>query len=416
MVRLGTMFVLTAFLSGGCGPLHLGGVTKPSGESRHKVEVPPADQPAPPVEDGSAPDQVRQILSTERDIPIETFLTTWGREVPARIRATSLRFDFRANVRGARFECRSSAQVAFEPCSQGNAAIFSRLRHGQQVALWVRARSLEGRVDLTPLQIGFVVDLVSGVIPEDWAADVVDEQPLLNVADVPLESTSGGVELDSFGKPLQRQLQVGSWYAVAVPWSMYLASWSSTKTWNGGIHSLRILGRPSSREDERCDRTFERSVPGPRGTTYCEGTSTRVQSAEEFARPLPWNHAELVSAAGDERLFASAFDSDTDPAAQGWWLSQICSGAAQAGRSRVQLLSEFYGVIPREETLVWCQMRDSSGGWWWTGIFDAKLGEARRMQVVYALRAGGVMSSGEQFAARMSEIIPRIVVPIAPTQ
>lgn len=413
MIRLGTTLVLTALLSGGCGALPLGNAKDPTGTSRHKVEVPP-EQPVPPTSGEEPAGRALQMLSSERDIPVETFLTTWGREVPARIRGTSLRFDFRANVRGARFECRSTVQAPFAPCSQGNAAIFTRLRHGQQVALWVRARSLEGRVDLTPLQIGFVVDLVAGVIPEDWAADVMEETPLLNVADIPLESPSGGVDVDASGKPQQRQLQVGSWYAVAVPWSMYLASWSTTKTWNGGIHALRVMGRTSSRDGEACERSFERTVSGPRGTTYCEGTPTRAQAAESFARPLPWNHAELVSAAGDERLFASAFDSDLDPTAQGWWLPEVCAGAAHAGRTRVQLLSEFYGTTPREETLSWCQMRSPDGAWWWTGVFDAKLGEARRMQVVYALRAGGVMSSGEQFAARMAEIIPRIVVPIAP--
>jgi len=429
MHRIGV--VIIAMMLTACGAVreHLSGsgrlAPKSDNTTTDVAPAPQLDAPAPPGgSDSSGRGTDRRPVIDPRDdrfVPIETFLAARG-EIPPRLMATSARFEFRSNIEGARFECRFVGDAAFSPCPQGNQIEYARLRHGQQAAVFVRARGPSGRVDLSPLQIGFVVDLVAGTPLDGDAAGFGGRMMApLEVSQIPLAEEAPPAAGDA--TPVDRQVLVGHWYAVSVPWTMTMTSYASSVTYSGQLRTLRALGPEAAGSlgatGAGCTKTFERQVVGPAGRPYCEGTPTRAESLADSDRPMPWNHAELVSGSGDERLLVSAFarsSDNQDPAEGRLQLAQLCNGNPTAGQITIPLLARFFAGERSGEVFRFCQFRAGDGAWWWLGVFTSELSpEAGSLQVIYAIESARGIGSGNEFAARASQILPRVIVPIAPT-
>jgi len=394
-------------------------------KSKSDQTVTPDAAPGHPTSGSStpSPEDIELGKAIERTLPIETFLLGLT-ELPPRLKANSLTLSFRSNASQAAFECRVAVNAPWAPCPMGNKFRFAALRHGQTIALWVRAKGADGRADLSPLQIGSLVDLQDGVTVANAMEEAAEERPLVRADQLPVEMdqepSNGSLDV------AERKVQVGSFYGVVVPWEMFVATYSTSKTYNSSLQILRVLGRNAGAayDGERCDREFERVVAGPAPTRqspqslqYCEATPGRQQLDQSYARPMPYNHVELVVARDfGEKILVAAFDSDPDPYEVRLGIDHICRNAGAAGSQAVPVLNEFFGVEPAREMLSWCQVRSVNGSFWWVGIMTASLSskpDAPRVRVIYSVNADRGILSGQQFASRAAAVLTKVIVPIA---
>jgi hypothetical protein len=233
-------------------------------------------------------------------------------------------------------------------------------------------------------------------------------------------------ELPTAGGGGDRVLQVGSYYAIIVPPADAMTSYSTTKTTNSLIHSMRLLDSPLTTIEQGigCSQLYDKVVAGPNGASYCDATPSDAEWAAETATPAPKNHAEIVHLTGpaayDEKVLVAAFDADADPVEAHLGLEGSCQGAFYSGTAAVAGLNQFYGLDSALASFAWCQVRDGSGRYWWLGTFAAALGGqhapagAPRVRVIYAAAADLGLFSGPQFAERAGRVLPAMIQPIAP--
>ena len=385
------------------------------GKPKKKSETPSA-APEKPKAIPQSPEEIEFSQALERSLPVETFLLGM-RELPTRLKATTVLLRFRSNMSKATFECRTAAGSPWEPCPLGDKFRIAQLKHGQTIALWVRAKGQDGRIDTSPLMLGTLIDLQDGVTVSNAIEEAQDQSPLVKADQLPAEmdrEPQGGATIVA-----ERKVLVGSYYGVVVPWQMYVATYSTSKTYNASLQILRVLGRNAGTayDGERCDRDFERIVQGPRGLQYCEATPGRAQLEETYAKPMPYNHVELVFAKDfGEKIMVAAFDQDTDPLESRLGIDHVCSGAPSSGTQAVPVLNEFFGVEPAREMLTWCQVRAANGSFWWVGGISALLNgnpDSPRIKIIYSVNADRGILSGQQFAGRAASMLTKVIVPIA---
>jgi hypothetical protein len=363
----------------------------------------------------TAPKPSATTLGVIQDIPVETFVVAGG-TIPQRLRATELKLQLRSNIDGATFECRQDVDAVFKKCPEGDAFAFRSLVHGQGYTLAVRAKSPDGRLDKTPYTVSFVVDRVAG--QEPFTAASTSTQGLVAPSALPrqIETTSTAVSDQT------RELQIGSYYSVVVPYSMSVASFATTKTPTGRMRLLYLdaAGSGSVFSGQGCNREFETLIPATDALRYCEATPNHEQYAAAYARPLPMNHLELVSSMAGrpvEKLLVSGFDSEIDPFESGLGIETLCATAQAQGTSTVPVLRRFAELQPDREQFRWCQVRGGDGQWWWLGYFGARLGRATtspRLKVVYSASAARGIVSPQQFLERASTLLSNVIVPLGP--
>lgn len=352
-------------------------------------------QPTPP-----AVVKPRTVDRLVEGVPVETFLVG-GLQVPDLLKLQDLTLSFRSNVEGATFECRAGASRDFVACG-GDTFSFKSMANGSAQALEVRARSPLGELDGSPLAIAFVVDLERGGVPSPRTRQAA-------VAALP----STAQELVA-----ARSLQLGSSFAVAVPGGagLHVASYSTDKTYNGRLETMRLM----SIYPAACLKGYERTTTIDTGELYCEATPTRAELVTDNAKPLPRNHLEVVKLEGDtvnvaERLVLAAFDADADQAETHVGIEESCRGAAGSGQTRVaNMVREFSGAAGAG-AIFWCQTQDRNGGWWWFASFAYEsAGGKARVKGIYAASAKLGIFSGQDMVARTSALVRDVVVPVAP--
>lgn len=347
--------------------------------------------------------------AADPNAPLETLLQG-GLILPERLKAETLTISFKANAPGARFECLLGTSSSYEPCD-GSSYAFGRLNHAQSYALKVRARTPDGRVDATPLEVSFVVDLLTG------------QAPLLlpTTDDVDAKIPEAASDLPQAGKSAStagRALQVGSYFAVVAPVDQQVTSYATNKNYALTQRYFRLMPSPVP-----CTGTFEEVVAGAQGsgTSYCEATPNAAEWQTKYSnltKPVPKNHVEMVrpSAQGiEERLEVAAFDDDQDPAEARLGLGAVCQNANYQGETQVGLLTTFYGDVTRQ-LFRWCQAKDEKGEWWWIGSFAAVVSRnpnPARLTVTYAVNVRQGLFSGQQFSAYAERRLPSLIIPIA---
>jgi hypothetical protein len=395
-------------------PLLIAALTGCGGKIRAPWDKPEAEGPVAIDDDAGKPrGPTAPVAPYERDdrIPVETFLV--GSPIPERLKASALTVSVRSNVVGAAFECQLDGG-AFAPCG-GAAYAFKDLAHGQVGALSIRARAPDGQIDGSPLAVSFIVDMHGGMAPGDASTDAGPVTP----GDLP-EPTQP--PQDGEGPLESRQLQLGSFFAVAVPYDQLVTSYSTSKTYNSRVNMLRLMGEHagSAYAGIGCGREYERVVDASGGRQYCDGTPTRAQLIQDYARPLPYNHVELVrgaAAATDEKILIAAYDGEPDPVENKLGINGTCANSGYRGKTSVPVIADFFGEDPARAIVTWCQVRDRAGDWWWVGAFTARLGQtqdAPRVAVIYTAATTLGIVSPAQFMGRIGRLIPSIVVPIAP--
>jgi hypothetical protein len=395
---------LVALLLAGCGaPLPGQG---PHGRSRASQLERLRYRPAPARPNAPAtPGPARPDASTGKGVkaPLNTMLVD-GLTVPVRIKASVVKVSFRSNDASAAFDCRTSPAAAYAPCPDGASYSFAQLVHGQAYQLSVRAHALDGRVDASPLEVAFYADFENG---EPFGAGAVLP---------PLPTTLPGV--DGAGA---RRLQLGMFYAVAVPAAYEVTSYSTTQTYNSRLLILHRLGEQNGEAyaGESCTRTFERIIAGEGpGEELCNATPTRAELQQAgYARVMPYDHVEMV-VPGDERILIAAFESEIDPAETTLGIDAACALAAARGRTALPAFERFYGEGAPRDPMEWCEVQGSDGNWWWRGRFTAQLTarvDGPRITVVYSASARQGLFSGQSFAVHVSERIRAALLPILPT-
>jgi hypothetical protein len=362
-----------------------------------------------PVQTGPAP----QING--QDVPVETFLVG-GLSIPNRVKSEILELNFRSNIQDATFQCKLNEEE-FETCNGGNSYTFQNLIHGRGYSLQVRARTLRGAVDNSPLSFEFLSDKITGDFPF--------ENPSLNTQ---IDPTKMPVALQGMGKPddkdvlENRSLQVGTATGVVVPKDMTVTSYSTTKTYSGVLRMIRLLGPHggAAYQNVPCEQEWEVSLDLPSGKRYCDSRPTREQLRLSLPAHMPWNHLEMVTGSGestDEKILVASFDDENDPTESMLGINFICQGSRTSGQSAVPMLNTFYGYKPDVEIFQWCQTRDEKGAYWWLGSFDAPLKNSPgspRIRVIYSIAADRGIISGAQFTNHVGSIITKIVIPLTP--
>ena len=405
MTRLGV--IVMVLFSAGCGSDPRGwkpwASSHPNKQTSSSSTTPVKQPPkALPKQTSGRDASVPVAAVTRSPVTVETFLVG-GRAIPDRLKARTLTLAFRSNIALATFECRLAPAFLFSPCPEGAQFTFNNLADGASATLNVRAKAPSGSVDPSPIVISFVVDLAHGLTVDDLAIP-----PATAIASVSeLLAT--------------RSLQLGSFYALAVPPDGMITSFSTDKTYNTKIRILRRLGDDggSAYTDEPCNRFYEQTVDVGQGATYCDGTPTHAQWASDYRTPMPLNHVEVVrhDAAGviTEKLLLAAFDAEADQAEGHMGIVDVCAKATASGQTRVGIVRDFYAAPTALASLGWCQVQDPAGAWWWIGAFTHSPGDGVRVRGIVALAASssGVFS-GQDFAAFVGASLSESLVPLAP--
>ncbi len=412
----------------------------PSSDRKDKAPT-PSSSPAP-----TNPLGVNQFLSSEIAVPVETIL--FGNKIPERLKADAMTLSYRSNIEGATFECRTAKADGFSACPEGDKFTFKELIHGQSYYFSVRAKAPNGALDGSPIEIAFLIDKQNGEpMTSVDSSGTAPEQPLTPQA-LPREETpppTGTSEPQATG--ISREIQVGGFYAMIVPYDMHVASFSTTKTLNGDLHLLRIVGnrgRGTAYEGVSCDRPWETPLASIDDYDYCEGTPTKQQVITGYSNPMPFNHVELVrgnEAYSSEKILAAAFDGEQDPSEQKLGITTTCGNTRMRGEASIPVLNKYLGISPDRKLFQWCQVRSTNGTSWWIGYFGAYLattsittinnGSAAnasnpstrvstprqnppRIKVIYSAQVMRGLETSRDFLVRAATMLPQVIVPLAP--
>ena len=350
-----------------------------------------------------------------------------GTEIPARLRATSLRVSVTANDPLASFDCQTGGQSSWVACNAGAGYDFGRLVHSKNYSVAIRAHGADGRVDANPVSVSFFVDMLGGESPAlpGTPRSLADSIVLpTSVADLPVAvqpSTPAALVSQS------RFLQVGAYYAMTVPGNAVVAGYATDKTYNGITHSLLLMpsGGTIIGNNGVCTASYQRLVTAGDGASYCDATPSSSDQVAAGIAALPRNFLEIAlnpSSGLHEALFAAALDGAKSGAAEDLAVGRIsikerCQGAASAGQSPIPLLNQFYAGSAQTQTLVWCRTKAASGRSQWLGLVQAVLtadpaGPALR--IIYAVDIGQQVITSNQFIERVSVILRRQLTAIAP--
>lgn len=340
--------------------------------------------------------------------PVETYLTP-GTMIPSRVKATHFTVHFRSNAPLAVFECSLNLQE-FTPCVD-DSFTFRTIVQGQAYSLKVRALTADGLGDLTPLEVNFVGDLLTGDPPEVPVKGKLIE----HASDIPLALAPGEAEEG-------RTLQVGSLFGVVLPAEASVLAYATDRTYNTVLRTFRLVDGPTSwlYESQPCNpaagETFATITPAVR---YCEATPSTEAWGKRKPAPLPRNHLEWAIGGGpkgrvSERLIVAASRKE-EQLLNSPLKGTTCARAMTSGHSAIAAVPGFFLGTTRTVSFAWCQIRDEQGVFWWVGSFDFPgQGEAAEtLQVTYAVNTQVGIFSGGQFAARAQDKLTGWLVALA---
>lgn len=342
-----------------------------------------------------------------------------GLKIPRVLKANALVAKFVSNESDATFECERDVSGRYVPCQGGGVYDFGRLIHQRGYSLNVRARSADGRLSPEPLAIRFAVDLVTGesptvplTVPSTTAPEVTSPGSATDLPPVlssPPTAASG------------RSLQLGSFYAVQVPFDTRVITYATSKTYNGRLLTITMLNAPINTlftQNNSCQHPYEKIVLTPDQVSYCEGTPNIEDLALNTVQMPPLNFVNLALSVNGgiltENLLFAAFERGSEPVAEGNIKLNQCRPDLPQGSITLPLIPKFYGG--RELGHIhWCQYQDGAGLWWWGAVVTSSLGSgdaAATLKIYYSVSASLGMITETQVVDRLQRIVLPLLLPI----
>lgn len=314
------------------------------GKKSKNKSTPPAPQvspsPSPVVQPGP-----QQVIPTPLAAVLTEILGTEG-IVNGEVTQPSIKFTFRTQSVGARFDCKHDTETSFSKCPGDNSYEFVGLKDGEQHSLTVHAVNDQARLVGKDETISFKVNLSKVTIlnadgleqtpatggtrqlrfqypgATSFMCTLNQQQPQdcanglpLNISQLPTGSYHLQVEARNQGgqvigtnvlnfcaqrcsdsatggtNPIQPQnFLVGNFYSVQVPPQMHVTEYATNKNVNNQLTYYRIStsSDPFYTGNYTCNSMFDalRQLPGPNGSTmtYCVSTPPVLPNTRNPAR------------------------------------------------------------------------------------------------------------------------------------
>ncbi|MBM4253527.1 MAG: hypothetical protein FJ146_16285 [Deltaproteobacteria bacterium] len=384
--------------------------------------APAQPEPRSPIsqlpDTASDPAQARDQAGTTGKVL--TVSLTEGLKIPRVVKANALVAKFTSSEPDATFECERDGNGRFVPCQDGGVYDFGRLIHQRGYSLNVRARSADGRLSPEPLAIRFAVDLVTGeppsvplTVPPTTAPELTNPGSATELPPVlvsPPTAASG------------RSLQLGSFYAVQVPFDTRVITYATSKTYNGRLLTITMLHAPINTlftQNNSCQHPYEKIVFTSDQVPYCEGTPNLEELSLNTVQMPPLNFVNLALSVNGgilaENLLFAAFEQGSEPIAEGNIKLNQCRPDLPQGSVTMPLIPKFYGG--REPGHIhWCQYQDGAGLWWWGAVVTSSIGSgddaAATLKIYYSVSASLGMITETQVVDRLQRIVLPLLLPI----
>jgi hypothetical protein len=218
-----------------------------------------------------------------------------------------------------------------------------------------------------------------------------------------------------------RSLQLGSFYAVQVPFDARVITYATNKTYNGRILTITMLNAPINTlftQNNSCQRSYEKTVLAADQVPYCESTPSLEDLALNAVQMPPLNFVNLaLNAAGGiltENLLFAAFERASEPVAEANIRLNQCRADLPQGTVTLPIVPKFYGGRTLGK-INWCQYQDGAGLWWWGAVVSSPLGSGdstATLKLYYSVSSALGIITETQLVDRLQRVVFPLLLPI----